>query len=89
MFLKYQYVFKLIFHDTHIYIYTFGSQGSITIKAYSTDMFLLFDYVHLFKCIRNNWITEKTQELEFFMRVKRKQQNGQILKPYITSKRTN
>ena len=29
------------------------------------DMFLLFDYVHLFKCIRNNWITEKTQELEF------------------------
>ena len=28
-------------------------------------MFLLFDYVHLFKCIRNNWITEKTQELEF------------------------
>ena len=29
------------------------------------DMFLLFDYVHLFKCIWNNWITEKTQELEF------------------------
>ena len=25
------------------------------------DMFLLFDYVHLFKCIRNNWITEKTR----------------------------
>ena len=29
------------------------------------DMFLLFDYVHLLKAVRNNWITEKTQELEF------------------------
>ena len=29
------------------------------------DMFLLFDYVHLFKCVRNNWITVKTQEVEF------------------------
>ena len=27
------------------------------------DIFLLFDYVHLLKSIRNNWITEKTQEL--------------------------
>ena len=29
------------------------------------DIFLLFDFVHLLKCIRNNWITEKTQELSF------------------------
>ena len=29
------------------------------------DVFLLFDFVHLLKCIRNNWITEKTQELSF------------------------
>ena len=29
------------------------------------DKFLLFDFVHLLKCIRNNWITEKTQELSF------------------------
>ena len=38
-----------------------------TVSPWGTtdDMFLLFDYVHLFKCIRNNWITEKTQELEF------------------------
>ena len=28
-------------------------------------IFLLFDYVHLIKNIRNNWITEKTQELNF------------------------
>ena len=25
---------------------------------------LLFDYVHVFKCIRNNWITEKCGELK-------------------------
>ena len=29
------------------------------------DMFLLFDYVHLLKNIRNNWITEKIQKLSF------------------------
>ena len=28
-------------------------------------MFLLFDYVHLLKSIRNNWLTEAHQELEF------------------------
>ena len=32
----------------------------------TTDgLFLLFDYVHLIKSIRNNWITEKMKELEF------------------------
>ena len=29
------------------------------------DMSLLFDYLHLLKNIRNNWIEEKTQELRF------------------------
>lgn len=28
------------------------------------DWFLLFDTVHLLKCIRNNWITEKTKTLK-------------------------
>ena len=33
----------------------------------TTDgMFLLFDFVHLIKSIRNNWITEKTKELIFY-----------------------
>ena len=27
--------------------------------------FLLYDYVHIIKCIRNNWLTEKTGELQF------------------------
>ena len=29
------------------------------------NIFLLFDYVHLLKSIRNNWLTEKSQELIF------------------------
>ena len=29
-----------------------------------SNIFLLFDYVHLMKSIRNNWITETTRELE-------------------------
>ena len=28
-------------------------------------IYLFFDFVHLFKSIRNNWITEKTKELEY------------------------
>lgn len=28
-------------------------------------IFLLFDYIHLIKSLRNNWITEKMQELKF------------------------
>ena len=28
--------------------------------------FLLFDFVHLIKSLRNNWITEKTKELIFY-----------------------
>ena len=31
----------------------------------TAHIFLLFDYVHLLKCIRNNWLTEKVAELEF------------------------
>ena len=31
----------------------------------SDDIFLLFDFVHLLKSVRNNCITEKTQELLF------------------------
>ena len=36
------------------------------------DIFLLFDFVHLFKGIRNNWITEKMQALEFYIDGERK-----------------
>ena len=38
-----------------------------TIKPWRTyeDLFLLFDYVHILKNIRNNWITEKNKELKY------------------------
>ena len=28
-------------------------------------LFLLYDYVHLMKCIRNNWLTEKCGDILF------------------------
>ena len=31
-----------------------------------TGLYLLFDYVHIFKNIRNNWITETCSELQFY-----------------------
>ena len=30
-----------------------------------SNIFLLYDYVHVLKSVRNNWITEKTQQLIF------------------------
>ena len=29
--------------------------------------FLLFDYVHLYKCLRNNWVTDKAKELVYYV----------------------
>ena len=31
----------------------------------SSSQFLFYDYVHVVKCIRNNWLTEKTQKLRY------------------------
>ena len=28
-------------------------------------MYLLFDYVHVLKCVRNNWLTEEHSQLEY------------------------
>ena len=30
-----------------------------------SETFLLYDYVHAVKCIRNNWLTEKTGQIQF------------------------
>ena len=38
----------------------------ITPWCIKDNTFLLFDYVHILKSIRNNWLTERTQELRFF-----------------------
>ena len=31
----------------------------------NSDIFLLFDYVNVVKCLRNNWLTEKTKRLQY------------------------
>ena len=31
----------------------------------NSDIFLLFDYVHIVKCLRNNWLIEKTKRLQY------------------------
>ena len=30
-----------------------------------SNIFLLYDYVHVVKCLRNNWLTEKTKQLQY------------------------
>lgn len=39
--------------------------GKVFIDAISADIFLVFDYIHIFKNIRNNWINESSKELTF------------------------
>ena len=45
----------------------FRSLGNVKGKPWRKDehTFLLHDYVHILKCIRNNWLTEKSGELSF------------------------
>ena len=31
----------------------------------NSDIFFLFDYVHVVKCLRNNWLNEKTKRLQY------------------------
>ena len=31
----------------------------------NSDIFLLFDYVHVVKCLQNNWLTEKTKRVQY------------------------
>ena len=46
-------------------------------------MFLLFDFVHIMKNIRNNWITAKTQEIAFSVDGMRKVAKWNDIKIYI------
>ena len=41
-----------------------GGPGK-TKLADQSEVYLVFDYVHVYKNLRNNWITEKTQQLPF------------------------
>ena len=51
---------------TNVSVYgKLGGPGKSFIEAINSDVFLVFGYVHLFKNIRNNWITEHNKELSF------------------------
>lgn len=42
-----------------------GGPGKVVLHPYENEVFLVYDYVHIFKNIRNNWITESSKELLF------------------------
>ena len=42
-----------------------GGPGAVIVPSLGYQVYLVFDFVHIFKNIRNNWITEKSQELLF------------------------
>ena len=42
-----------------------GGPGKVILESIGRSVFLLYDYVHIFKNIRNNWFTEQTKELHF------------------------
>ena len=44
-----------------------GGPGNVTLMPDGINVFLVYDYVHIFKNMRNNWITEKCQQLSFIM----------------------
>ena len=42
-----------------------GGPGKVTLESIGISVFMLYDYVHIFKNIRNNWYTEQSKELHF------------------------
>lgn len=47
-------------------VYTvLGGPGIVQVPNDTQQIYLVYDYVHIFKNIRNNWITEPQQELSF------------------------
>ena len=42
----------------------FGGPGNVVLPS-DDEVFLIYDYVHIVKNVRNNWITEATQNLSF------------------------
>ena len=51
---------------TNVAVYgKLGGPGKAFINAINSHIFLVFDYVHFFKNLRNNWITVPNKELSF------------------------
>ena len=42
-----------------------GGPGKVDLQPIGISIFLLYDYVHIFKNIRNNWYTEPSKKLTF------------------------
>ena len=42
-----------------------GGPGAVKIPSIGYKVYLVYDFVHIFKNIRNNWITKKSQEIKF------------------------
>ena len=42
-----------------------GGPAKVTLQPDGLEVFLVYDFVHIFKNIRNNWITESSKELQF------------------------
>lgn len=52
--------------NTNVAVYgKLGGPGKAFIKAINSHVFLVYDYVHSFKNVRNNWITVHDKELAF------------------------
>ena len=44
---------------------TAGKPWLAHLKNINKSLYLFYDYVHVLKCVRNNWLTEENGELEF------------------------
>ena len=42
-----------------------GGPGRVYLQPDGLQVFIVYDFIHIFKNIRNNWITEKLKELSF------------------------
>ena len=47
-----------------------GGPGKVYLEVIGQYVFLVYDYVHIFKNIRNNWITVPNQQLSFVLNEK-------------------
>ena len=60
-------IISIIYDDNRVNQKFFETFDCVQNKPWLTKngIYLLFDFVHLLKSIRNNWIAEKTKELAF------------------------
>ena len=42
-----------------------GGPGKVDLQTIGISVFMLYDYVHIFKNVRNNWFTEPSKKLTF------------------------